>query len=83
MNDFIEALKEIKKESKDFKITLAKKEVLEITKEFDRLNNIINEIKKLCKENYVEGHDDDGYSDAWFDWVYVREIKEIIGEEKC
>ena len=50
MNNFIEALKEIKKESKDFKITLSKKEVLEITKEFDRLNNIINESRRILGE---------------------------------
>ena len=42
MKDYIEALREIKKENKDFKITLSRKEVLELVNEFDRLNNIIN-----------------------------------------
>lgn len=50
MKDYIEALREIKKENKDFKITLSRKEVLELVNEFDRLNNIINGIEKILKE---------------------------------
>lgn len=45
MKDYIEALREIKKENKDFKITLSRKEVLELVNEFDRLNNITKEIR--------------------------------------
>lgn len=48
MKDYIEALREIKKENKDFKITLSRKEVLELVNEFDRLNSIIEE---LTQEN--------------------------------
>lgn len=50
MKDYIEALREIKKENKDFKITLSRKEVLELVNEFDRLNNIINELEKYLIE---------------------------------
>ena len=42
MKDYIEALREIKKENKNFKIALSRKEVLELVNEFDRLNNIIH-----------------------------------------
>lgn len=56
MNDFVEALKEIKKESKDFQITLSRNEVLEITNEIDRLNNIINELEKFLIEE-IEDYD--------------------------
>ena len=49
MKDYIEALREIKKENKDFKITLSRKEVLELVNEFDRLNNIINELDTFLK----------------------------------
>ena len=52
----------------------------EIISEYDRLNNIIDEIKKLCDEN-TNGIDDDGYDDAYYDRVYVREIEEIIENE--
>ena len=52
----------------------------EYKKEIDRLNNIIDEIKKLCDEN-TNGIDDDGYDDAYYDRVYVREIEEIIENE--
>lgn len=44
MKDYIEALREIKKENKDFKIILSRKEVLELVNEFDRLNNIIKKV---------------------------------------
>jgi pantothenate kinase len=48
-----------------------------LSEEIERLNNIINEIKELCNEN-TNGIDDDGYDDAYYDRVYVREIDEII-----
>ena len=62
MKDYIEALREIKKENKDFKITLSRKEVLELVNEFDRLNNIINEFDKwLLGEQmmFYRGSDDE------------------------
>ena len=49
MKDYIEALREIKKENKDFKITLSRKEVLELVNEFDRLNKRVKE----CEEAYL------------------------------
>lgn len=57
-----------------------KNEVVYSKVEIDRLNNIIDEIKKLCDEN-TNGIDDDGYDDAYYDRVYVREIEEIIENE--
>lgn len=53
---------------------------LELIEEIDRYKNIIDEIKKLCDEN-TNGIDDDGYDDAYYDRVYVREIEEIIENE--
>ena len=49
-------------------------------KELERYKNIIDKIKKLCDEN-TNGIDDDGYDDAYYDRVYVREIDEIIEKE--
>lgn len=49
MKDYIEALREIKKENKDFKITLSRKEVLELVNEFDRLNNIIKKVEEYVR----------------------------------
>ena len=38
---------------------------------------------EYIKENKIEGIDDDGYSDAWFDYVYVRDLLNILkGEDK-
>ena len=48
--------------------------------ELDKYKNIVDEIKKLCDEN-TNGVDDDGYDDAYYDRVYVREIDEIIEKE--
>ena len=53
MKDYIEALREIKKENKDFKITLSRKEVLELVNEFDRLNNIINELERYLEDEKI------------------------------
>ena len=55
MNDFIEALKEVKRYGKDFKITLSKKEVLEITNEIDRLHSIIKEVRELVEQK-IKGY---------------------------
>lgn len=49
-------------------------------RELERYKNIVDKIKKLCDEN-TNGIDDDGYDDAYYDRVYVREIDEIIEEE--
>ncbi len=71
MKDYIEALREIKKENKDFKITLSRKEVLELVNEFDRLNNIIKELKWKPIEEYDKGN---------YDWVLV---KYFDGDYEC
>lgn len=36
---------------------------------------------EYIKENKIEGIDDDGYSDAWFDYVYVRDLLDILKGE--
>lgn len=48
--------------------------------ELERYKNIVDKIQKLCDEN-TNGIDDDGYDDAYYDRVYVREIDEIIERE--
>ena len=50
MKDYIEALREIKKENGVFEITLSRKEVLELINEVDRLNDIINEARRILGE---------------------------------
>lgn len=50
--------------------------------EIERLNNIINKAIEYIKENKNEGIDDDGYSDAYYDWVYVDELLEILKESE-
>lgn len=50
MKDYIEALREIKKEKKNYKITLSREEILVLVNEFDRLNGIINETRRILGE---------------------------------
>ena len=68
------------KDSLEYEYNLSFSERKQLLEEIDRLNNIIDEIKKLCDEN-TNGIDDDGYDDAYYDRVYVREIEEIIENE--
>lgn len=56
VKDYIEALREIKKEKGVFEITLSRKEVLELINEIDRLNNIINESAKDILKELEENH---------------------------
>ena len=55
---------------------------IKLSLKIDKLNNIINEIKKLCKENKQYGTDDEGYDDAYYDYIYVKDIEEILKEGK-
>lgn len=77
MNDFIEALKEIKKESKDFKITLYRNEVLEITNEIERLNNIINEFENRLKRR-IKAYEDRQALGKGYELTNVMEIQLTI-----
>ena len=67
MNDFIEALKEIKKENKDFKITLYKKEVLEITNEIEKLHSIIKEVRENAKRKLKIAEENIKNSEQWLE----------------
>lgn len=74
MKDYIEALKEIKKESKDFKITLSRKEVLEITNYIDSLHSIIKEVREHIENTTINC---EGVAEELID-----DILEILDKEK-
>lgn len=63
MENYINALREVEKEDSDFELSLSKNEVLDIVNEFDRLNNIIDELKWKPIEQYEKPK---------YDWVLVK-----------
>lgn len=52
MKYYINALKEVEKENDNFKLTLSKKEVLDIANEFNRLQEENERLEKRNKEIY-------------------------------
>jgi len=56
---------------------------IKIMKMYEDYKLRVDRAIEYIKENKIEGIDDDGYSDAWFDYVYVRDLLNILqGEDK-
>ena len=47
------------------------------------LQQRIDKAIEYIKENKIEGFDEDGYSDAYYDYIYVRDLLNILeGDDK-
>ena len=70
----------VAKNNEVFTLELTKQDLIKYASE---LQERINKAIEYIKENKIEGIDDDGYSDAWFDYVYVRDLLKILkGDDK-
>jgi len=60
-----------------------REQTLLLTEEYKNLQQRIDKAVEYIKENKNEGIDDDGYSDAYYDWIYINELLDILeGRDK-
>lgn len=62
----------------EIRINNENKRNIELLQEIGKYKNVISQINKIIKNSDVDGVDEEGYDDSYYDMIYTYKIIEIL-----